>query len=454
MDLRVHSAAHRRELTELGLRLALRDGRPSRIFEWAERGRASRLAYRPVRPPDDPVLADLLSQLRNVARELDELAKGTDARLVRRQIALERQIRDHSRMRPGELDGPLWTPVSPAALSRALADRVLVEFVQLDGVLYGLSLSRGRLRMRTIGSVEPIAALVERLPFALHRLADQAGRAQTRSAALDLLRDAAARLDTLLLRPFDDLADRPLVVVPTGPLHSMPWSILPSCAGRPLTVSPSATLWHAAGTRAVVAGHGVAVAAGPRLPGAREEAQRVAAIHGTVAMVDDAATVEAVLAAMSTTGVTHLAAHGRLSTDNPLFSDLLLADGPLVVYDLQRLARAPHTVVLAACDGGRSMVYAGDELLGLSAAFIAQGTTQLVASVMPVPDAETAPLMIEFHRRLAGGQPPAVALAGAQRELLGADPTTLAAAAGFICLGSGFAAHGRAGDAQGRAGDA
>ncbi len=440
MDLRVHSAAHRRELTDLGLRLALRDGRPSRIFEWAERGRASRLAYRPVRPPDDPVLADLLSQLRSVARDIGEMDKGADAKLVRRQVALERQIRDHSRMRPGEPSGPLWTPVPVTALGEALDDRVLVEFVQLDGVLHGLSLHRGRLRIRTIGPVEPIVELVQRLPFALHRLANLASRAPARAAARTLLLDTAERLDTLLLRPFGEPDDRPLVVVPTGPLHSVPWSILPSCTGRPLVVSPSATLWHAAGTHPATATGGVAVAAGPRLPGAREEAQRVAAIHGTHAIVDQAATVEAVLAALSTASLAHLAAHGRLSTENPLFSNLLLADGPLVVYDLQRLARAPHTVVLAACDGGRSLVYTGDELLGLSAAFIAQGTAQLVGSVMPVPDAETAPLMIEFHRRLAAGQPPALALAAAQRELLGADPATLATAAGFICLGSGFSA--------------
>src|SRR6266545_2709889 len=409
MDLRVHSAAHR-------------------------------LAYRPVRPPNDPVLADLLSQLRSVARDIGEMDKGADAKLVRRQVALERQIRDHRRMRPGEPSGPLWTPVPVTALGEALDDRVLVEFVQLDGVLHGLSLHRGRLRIRTIGPVEPIVELVQRLPFALHRLANLASRAPARAAARTLLLDTAERLDTLLLRPFGEPDDRPLVVVPTGPLHSVPWSILPSCTGRPLVVSPSATLWHAAGTHPATATGGVAVAAGPRLPGAREEAQRVAAIHGTHAIVDQAATVEAVLAALSTASLAHLAAHERLSTENPLFSNLLLADGPLVVYDLQRLARAPHTVVLAACDGGRSLVYTGDELLGLSAAFIAQGTAQLVGSVMPVPDAETAPLMIEFHRRLAAGQPPALALAAAQRELLGADPATLATAAGFICLGSGFSA--------------
>ncbi|MGH3930642.1 MAG: CHAT domain-containing protein, partial [Pseudonocardiaceae bacterium] len=145
----------------------------------------------------------------------------------------------------------------------------------------------------------------------------------------------------------------------------------------------------------------------------------------------------AVLASLATASLVHLAAHGRLSADNPLFSDLLLSDGPMVVYDVEQLDQVSHTVVLAACDSGRSVVRIGDELLGLSATLIARGAAQLVASVVPIPDAETASLMVAFHRRLADGQPAAVALADAQKELRNEEPVTLAATAGFVCIGAG-----------------
>ncbi|WP_344387537.1 CHAT domain-containing protein, partial [Asanoa iriomotensis] len=254
-----------------------------------------------------------------------------------------------------------------------------------------------------------------------------------RSAAAAQLDAAARALDAALL---GGAGDEPLVVSPTGALHSVPWSILPSCAGRPVTVSPSATLWcAAAGPPATV---DVAVVAGPRLVGARAEAQRVAAIHGVAPLLD--APVERVLAVLGTVGVLHLAAHGRLSTDNPLFSDLLLADGPLLVHDLERLDRTPHTVSLAACDSGRAAVYAGDELLGLSATLATRGTAQLVAPVLPVPDLATEPVMVAYHERLAAGAPPAVALAATQHALRDADPPTRAAAAGFNCFGHGFTA--------------
>ena len=430
-DLRVHSAAHRRELTALGVRLALRDGRPHRLFEWAERGRASRLGHRPARPPADPLLADLLAQLRGVAFELADAGAAETARLVPRQVTLERRIRDHVRTHRASGEHPPWAPVLLGALASALGDRVLVEFVESDGVLHRLTLAGGRLDARPLGPVAPLADLVRRLPFALHRLARPG--AQRRAAAEALLAGAADRLDAALLR---GLPDGPMVISPTGVLHSVPWSILPSCAGRPIAVSPSATLWCAA---AGASGGGeVAVVAGPRLPGARAEAERVAAIHGVTALLD--APVDQVLGMLGRVGVLHLAAHGRLSTDNPLFSDLLLADGPLLVHDLERLDRTPHTVSLAACDSGRAAVYAGDELLGLSATLAARGTAQLVAPVLPIPDLATGPVMVGYHERLAAGAAPAIALAETQHALRDADPPTRAAAAGFNCFGHGFTA--------------
>ncbi|HWM03664.1 MAG TPA: CHAT domain-containing protein, partial [Actinophytocola sp.] len=126
---------------------------------------------------------------------------------------------------------------------------------------------------------------------------------------------------------------------------------------------------------------------------------------------------------------------GRLAPDNPLFASLRLHDGPLVVYDVELQPRVPHTVVLASCDSGRSLVCTGDELLGLSATFLAKGTASLVASVVPIPDVETAPLMTAFHRELAGGATAAVALASAQRGLRAEGPRALAASAGFVCIG-------------------
>jgi len=438
-DLRVHAAVHRSELAGLGLRVAFERGQAEGVFEWSERGRASQLLLRSVRPPNDPELAGMLSELRAVVMEIDKArGAGSANSLMSRQVGLERRIRDHTRLAAGDgAVGPA-APVSPANLSAALGDWALVEFFHLDGELYGITVVEGRVRMRRLGLMSVISDLANRLPFALRRLALRQGRVES-DAVASLLRTAAARLDSMLLRPLVEVADRPLVVVPTGPVHSLPWSILPSCQGRPLTVSPSATLWRSA-TRRLAPSGPVSVVAGPKLAGARTEAEAVAQIYGSTALTGNTATVDAVLASLSTAGVIHLAAHGRLSSDNPLFSEILLADGPLVVYDLERLPRVPHTVVLAACESGRSVVRAGDELLGLSVTFLTGGSAQIVGSIVPVPDAETAPLMVAFHGGIAAGEAPAAALAAAQLSLSGGDPRTAAASAGFVCIGSGVSA--------------
>jgi tetratricopeptide (TPR) repeat protein len=421
-DLRVHSAAHRRDLTELGLRTAVRTGRAVRIFEWAERGRARTLLFRPVRPPDDPVLAELLVRVRQAAH-------GPPARLA----TLERQVRDHCRIHGDGTGTDRADPVSLTALRAVLGGRALVQYVQWDGVLHALTLAGGRLRWRPLGKVSDVTELVDRVPFALHRMARPGVRPASKTAASALLRATAAGLDEELLRPLPEIGDRPLVVVPTGGLHSLPWSILPSCAGRAVSVAPSATSWHDAAIRTPMDTGDVLVAAGPGLAGGAAEAVEVASIHGTKPMPD--ATATAVLDGLAHAHLAHLAAHGTLSAQNPLFSSLLMADGPLVGYDLERLPRLPDTVVLAACDSGRSVVLAGDELLGLGVTFLGRGTASLVASVVPVPDAETAPLMVALHRELAGGQSPAAALAAAQRAVPADDLAAVAASAGFVCLG-------------------
>jgi CHAT domain-containing protein/tetratricopeptide (TPR) repeat protein len=440
-DLRAFASGHRTELAELGLRMALQGRRPRQVLEWAEQGRASHLLLRPVRPPEDPVLAHALAELRATMAEMDEV-RGSDrslAKLVQHRVALEQRVRDHCRQQPG--DGAWRIDQLPVErLAAALAGAALLEFVQLDDTLQVVTVIDGQVRLRRLEPLPQLGWLADHLAFALRRLAHHHGGAASRDAATTVLQETAARFDAALLSPLaGDLDDRPLVLVPTGLLQSLPWSVLPSCRGRPVTVSPSAALWYAATTRPPSGPSAAVVAAGPGLPGARAEAEAVARVHQTTALVGDAATVEAVSGALDGAGLAHLAAHGSVRPDNPLFSSLRLADGPLTVYDLERLERMPDTVVLAACDVGRSVAAAGDELLGLSATFLSRGSRQLVASVVAVSDADTAPLMVAFHRLLAGGHPAAVALGRAQQEVAeDGGPTSTAATAGFVCIGAGF----------------
>jgi CHAT domain-containing protein len=438
-DLRASASGHRIDLARLGLRIAMQEGHATRAFAWAERGRASHLLLRPARSPDDPELARALAELRATTAEIDKVAAVRQrASLLTRQVALERAIRDYHRRRRGESLADHARPPPLHGLAEELGDAALVEFIELDDMMHVVTVIDGQVRVRKLGSLREAQDVLESVPFALHRLARNRTSPASRDAAVAMLHLAAQRLDDALLHPLaSQLAGRPLVLVPTGPLQSVPWSVLPSCAGLPVTVSPSAALWYAAARRPPRPGPAI-VAAGPGLAGAETEAEAVAAIYQTSALTGPAATVATVATALNSASLAHLAAHARMSADNPLFSSLRLADGPLTAYDLERLDRVPSAVILAACETGRPVVYAGDELLGLAATFLAQGAQHVIASVVPIPDAETVPLMTAFHQLLAAGHSVADSLGRAQRQVADGETTAIAAAAGFICIGAGL----------------
>jgi hypothetical protein len=293
----------------------------------------------------------------------------------------------------------------------------------------------GRASLHDLGPSADVLDNVRRSRFALRRLVTLGGSV---SASVGLTH-AVTRLDHQLFDPIRHrLADRRLVVVPGGPLQPLTWSALPTCADRPVTVAPSAATWCRAAGRPDATGPPVLVA-GPRLPEADEEIATLAKLwpRSTV-LTGDRATVGAVIAAVNGARLVHIAAHGGFRADNPLFSTLALADGPLFAYELEGLPEAPSCVVASACESGRSDTSVGDEVMGFAAALLAQGTRTLIAALLPVPADRTATLMIDLHRRLRAGRSPAAALHEAQESLrAGGDPVDIATAAAFTCLGAG-----------------
>jgi tetratricopeptide (TPR) repeat protein len=443
-ELRAHVSLHRGSIARLGLRMAIEDQDARRVLWWAERGRASALRLRPAVPPEHPEVARDLADLRSTMADIEEARGGgrSDEALVAHQVLLERRIRDRYRTLAaggGHQRGPLRQSVTE--LTGSLGDAALVEYVEVEGDLHAVTVVDGRVRLHALGRTEPVRELLRHVPFALHRLVKpREGSTGRQAAAMAVLQRAARGFDDLLLGPLRrEVEDRPLILVPTGALQSLPWSILPSCRNRPVSVNPSATMWHQAVSRPRPPdGAPVVVVAGPGLPGAMVEASTIAALYaGSVLLSGAAATAPLLLAHMNGAAVLHLAAHGSVRSDNPLFSSLTLADGPLTVYELERLTRPPHHVVLAACDTGRPHIVAGEELLGFGAALLGGGTATLVAPVVPVPDVATVPLMRSYHEGLRSGRSPAEALAVAQSKFGGEDTAGWAAAAAFICLGAG-----------------
>src|SRR5262249_7781447 len=148
----------------------------------------------------------------------------------------------------------------------------------------------------------------------------------------------------------------------------------------------------------------VALVVGPGLSGTGAEVGAIAQGYpGTVLLTNGQATAERTLAALDGAWTAHIAAHGVFRAENPLFSSLRLADGPLTVYALGRLRRAPYRLVLSSCESGVAARVGADELLGMVSALVPLGTVSLLASVVPVNDAATVAFMVAFHDALRAG---------------------------------------------------
>jgi len=440
-DMRTHVSAHAEDLARLGVELAVESGTPESIFAAAERGRAGALRFRPAEPPNDAKLAADLAALRQVVTELRLGDVADPGPLVVQQQALEQAIRARARHAAGSTTRA-ERPPGRAALRGVLGRSILLEYLELDGDLHALTMAAGRFTFQRLGPVAAAESALDALRTGLSWLALGVGSTRSSVAVSEVVARSARELDELLLSPIrTGPGDAPLVIVPTGALHAMPWSALPSCATRAVSVAPSAALWHRAATNSHIGGGPIVLAYGPGLRHASAEVRELAQLYEAAKpLTGEGARVASLLSALEGADVAHLAAHGHFRADNPMFSELQFADGPLTVYDLERLAVPPRHVVLASCDSGLASVGSGDELIGLAAALLAMGSITLVAAVIPVPDEASQALMLRFHQRRKAGCAAAEALRHARAETTSAAQTSTSAdiaASGFVCFGAG-----------------
>ena len=110
-----------------------------------------------------------------------------------------------------------------------------------------------------------------------------------------------------------------------------------------------------------------------------------------------------------------------LNEANSLFSAIILSrdsmnDGRLEmreVYELD-LRYSTDLVVLSACQTNVGSIYPGDEVVGLTRAFLYAGTPTVVSSLWSVDDEATEFLMVQFYLNLLDGKSKADALRSAQ----------------------------------------
>ncbi|MGD0064909.1 MAG: CHAT domain-containing protein [Streptosporangiaceae bacterium] len=434
-ELRAAVTTHGRELAAIGQRTALNRGHGRQLLAWSERWRATSQAMTPARLPPDDELARELSALREVSRRLDgDLVTVPQVAALRRERArLEAGVRARILRTPGPAAARAQ-PFTIPALLRSLGGAVLVELIELDGVLHAVTVRPSRIRVHQVGGAGDAGREIGFARFLLRRLADgRPGRDPGRALA-----DAGRLLEEALLGPAAaDLDADAVVIVPPGRLNAIPWGLLPALRDRSVSVSPSAAAWLRASSAPEPGHRAVTLVGGPGLAQAETELKQLAGLYPQAAILaNGTATARRVLAALDDAWLAHVVAHGTFRAENPLFSSLQLDDGPLTVYDIEGITSAPHRLVLSACDVGRAAPAGADELLGLAASLMPMGTVGIVAAIVAVNDQATPAVMGSLHGHVAGGAgfPAALRLARAQAAQAG-DPIALATACSFIALG-------------------
>jgi CHAT domain-containing protein len=272
----------------------------------------------------------------------------------------------------------------------------------------------------------------------------------------DVLRNAKD-LFSILIAPVESLLDakKHLCVIPDKILNRLAFATLVSpSSGRYvfenylLLTSPSSTIFVLSSERATAkegAKEETVLAVGnPRfdrtaypsfsdLPSARREAATVASYYNASPLVENQASVAAVMNQLADSDIIHFALHSALDADVPLRSKLLLtanrksqadglaAESALHAYDVYNLKQLQaRLVVLSACQTGAERYYGGEGMSSLARPFIAAGVPLVIASLWPVDSDSAAELMISFHKyRRQGGLPTVVALQKAQLDMLG-----------------------------------
>lgn len=341
-------------------------------------------------------------------------------------------------------------PVSLEEAARLLPDSnsAFLEFVTGAEKTYLFVLTR----KQGVDQIVPDLG-VYAIPVAAKALKQKAEYFREQLGRRDLaFRPSSRGLFQLLIKPANEqLAGKnALVIVPDGPLWSLPFQALLGNNGRYLLedyaisyapslavlremvrvhqngeqASPSATpsskllamanpvLGKETLTRASAVYRGESL--GP-LPDAQREAIALKRLYGneqSSVYTGANAREDRFKAEAGKFQVIHLATHGIFNDANPMYSHILLSageadskeDGLLEAWEIMQMDLRAKLVVLSACETGRGRFSGGEGLIGLTWAFFVAGVPTTVVSQWKVESSSTASLMTAFHRTLKAGE--------------------------------------------------
>ena len=239
----------------------------------------------------------------------------------------------------------------------------------------------------------------------------------------------------LIIAPVADLLEgREIIIVPDRALYNVPFAALPDEKGKYFSenyrvrLAPSLTTlklihesppdYHSQ-TGALVVGNpdvgrvcfSSGVANISRLPSAEREAKMVGEKLNVEPLIGQHATKQAVLQAMKSVSLIHIAAHGNAERGEialaPAFraSNRLLEeeDCLLTMSDISKVQLRAKLVVLSCCHSARGEIKA-EGAVGIARAFLGSGARSVLVALWAIKDCATEHLMSRFYEHLVDGK--------------------------------------------------
>ncbi|HWG36462.1 MAG TPA: CHAT domain-containing tetratricopeptide repeat protein [Terriglobales bacterium] len=313
--------------------------------------------------------------------------------------------------------------VTMERLRARLADTTLIEYFHAGSRFVAVVADQNEIRTVPLPA-EPAAidGALRLLRFQVGKRAMESLHFQRHASAFQHAAESHLRLlHSALIAPLlPHLRQSHLLIVPHGVLHALPFSALEGPDGalvehHSVSLAPSAAVFALCAQRAASPfAQEILVAAEPHAA-ANEIAAVGASWPRSCQLTGKAATIEAVRAGVERSRMIHIAAHGGLRGANPYFSALELADGRLNVIDIYNLRLRADLVVLSGCGTALGDLSGGDELIGMTRAFLYAGARAVVASLWDVDDRTTAEFMQLFYSNWSRAAP-AQALWQAKRD--------------------------------------
>lgn len=215
------------------------------------------------------------------------------------------------------------------------------------------------------------------------------------------------------LGPFDLIYFVPFGLLHYFPLHALILDGEPLIKRHPVAYLPSSSLFQfcqnkGSGTPESCASFGVEF---------EDEAKEVAKLFNSDPYNGPLAVKNMVLENCNK-DIIHFACHGSFDQSDPLSSGVKLHDSILTAREIFDIRLTTELVTLGGCFTGINERSSGDELAGLTRAFLYAGAPSVVVSLWPVYGPSTQRLMLEFYAQLKNGEDKATALQQAQIALM------------------------------------